>query len=363
MLTLEAALRGGAVALYLLLGIVLLRGARASPAALLGGLFALGVAAFAVESAHRLVPYDAPWMVPIRLVSLGNNAVFWLFAAACFDDEFAPSWRHGAIWLGSVVLGAWCSFGHQERACLAFEAAALVFVGLAIRLALAGKAADLVEGRRRFRTLLVIAAALYTLAIIATEVLRHGAGPSAALALTNATGLLALAAFVAYRRLVFLEAGSPIALEPPPPVVPPETVAAARPAAPALEEREEAELLAKLRRVMEEERAYREEGLGIAALAERLGVPEYRLRRLINQRLGHRNFSAFVNGFRLAEAMAALADPAQEAVPVLTIALDAGFQSIGPFNRAFKTATGMTPTEYRKAKLEVSSPSPACGGG
>lgn len=33
---------------------------------------------------------------------------------------------------------------------------------------------------------------------------------------------------------------------------------------------------------------------------------------------------------------------------MLTIALDAGFQSIGPFNRAFKADTGMTPTEYRR---------------
>ena len=32
----------------------------------------------------------------------------------------------------------------------------------------------------------------------------------------------------------------------------------------------------------------------------------------------------------------------------MTIALDAGFQSIGPFNRAFKAHTGMTPTAYRK---------------
>ena len=77
-------------------------------------------------------------------------------------------------------------------------------------------------------------------------------------------------------------------------------------------------------------------------------MPEYRLRRLINQRLGHRNFSSFVNGYRLAEATAALADPAQAEVPILTIALDAGFQSIGPFNRAFKAHTGMTPTAYRK---------------
>jgi len=75
------------------------------------------------------------------------------------------------------------------------------------------------------------------------------------------------------------------------------------------------------------------------------------LRRLINQRLGHRNFNAFVNGFRLAEALAALADPGRRDLPVLTIALTAGFQSIGPFNRAFKMATGLTPTEFRRQKL------------
>ncbi|MFI4995652.1 MAG: helix-turn-helix domain-containing protein [Hyphomicrobiales bacterium] len=47
--------------------------------------------------------------------------------------------------------------------------------------------------------------------------------------------------------------------------------------------------------------------------------------------------------------MAALADPGQASVPILTIALDAGFSSIGPFNRAFKARTGQTPSEYRRA--------------
>jgi AraC-like DNA-binding protein len=28
--------------------------------------------------------------------------------------------------------------------------------------------------------------------------------------------------------------------------------------------------------------------------------------------------------------------------------MDAGFQSLGPFNRAFKAATGLPPTEYRR---------------
>ena len=48
---------------------------------------------------------------------------------------------------------------------------------------------------------------------------------------------------------------------------------------------------------------------------------------------------------------AALADRDQAEVPILTIALDAGFGSIGPFNRAFKAHTGLTPTEYRRPHL------------
>ena len=86
-------------------------------------------------------------------------------------------------------------------------------------------------------------------------------------------------------------------------------------------------------------------------MSQSLGVQEYRLRRLINGQLGHRNFSAFVNGYRLADVETALADPAEAEVPILTIALDAGFGSIGPFNRAFKAHTGLTPTEFRRARL------------
>lgn len=114
---------------------------------------------------------------------------------------------------------------------------------------------------------------------------------------------------------------------------------------------QEAALLDALCKLMEKGKAYRDDGLSIASLSQTLGVQEYRLRRLINQQLGHRNFSAFVNGYRLTEAAAALADPGQDGVPVLTIALDAGFGSIGPFNRAFKAHTGLTPTEYRRARL------------
>jgi AraC-like DNA-binding protein len=39
-------------------------------------------------------------------------------------------------------------------------------------------------------------------------------------------------------------------------------------------------------------------------------------------------------------------------VPILTVALDAGFGSIGPFNRAFKAHTGLTPSEYRRSRFD-----------
>ncbi|HEY0052592.1 MAG TPA: helix-turn-helix domain-containing protein, partial [Caulobacteraceae bacterium] len=76
-------------------------------------------------------------------------------------------------------------------------------------------------------------------------------------------------------------------------------------------------------------------------------------------RLGYRNFNAYLNGWRLAEAKAALLDPAQREVPISTIALDAGFNSLGPFNRAFKAAEGATPSEFRE--MSRASPAPRAG--
>src|SRR4051812_24402236 len=117
---LEAALRGGAVMLFLLLALLLLRDAWRSPARRYGGLFTLGVAAYSAISAPALAALPSPWLVPLRLVSLGNPAVLWLFAAACFDDAFEESWLRGLAWLGSVGVGTYCIFGHWPYACYVF---------------------------------------------------------------------------------------------------------------------------------------------------------------------------------------------------------------------------------------------------
>ena len=113
----------------------------------------------------------------------------------------------------------------------------------------------------------------------------------------------------------------------------------------------DARLADALEHLMTRERVYRVDDLTLGVLALKLGVPEYRLRRFIHQRLGHRNFNAYVNGLRLAEARAALADPARRGASVLEIAMEAGFASIGPFNRAFKATSGVTPSEFRRGAL------------
>ena len=80
---------------------------------------------------------------------------------------------------------------------------------------------------------------------------------------------------------------------------------------------------------------------------------EAALRDLINQELGYRNFNDFLHHHRLQEAAERLA---REDLPVLTIALDCGYGSIGPFNRAFKQRHGVTPTEFRAgARLKQAS--------
>ena len=88
-------------------------------------------------------------------------------------------------------------------------------------------------------------------------------------------------------------------------------------------------------------------GLTIGALAEHLKLPEYRLRSLIHGDLGYRNFNTLLHQYRVEEVSEALADPARDDELVLTLALSAGYDSISPFNRAFRALKGMTPTQFR----------------
>lgn len=103
-------------------------------------------------------------------------------------------------------------------------------------------------------------------------------------------------------------------------------------------------LLVKIKETMEEEKLYTKPGLTIAGLAESLSIQEYRLRRIINQQLGFKNFNQFLNNYRIDEACRHLNNTSS---PISTIALDVGYASLSVFNKAFKERYEITPTEFR----------------
>lgn len=357
----DAALRGALAATALLLGAALTR-RRRHPAARIGAALMAGlvVQSFAtlpwVEQGWPLV-----WQAPLVGLSVGNSALFWLFARALFDDDFAIGPAAFGGWAAVVAVGAgFClSFGSFGPAAvptvilwLVLHWTPAVCAVLVIAATVAQWRADLVERRRRLRAFIAGAGSVYALAVAAMRLASDTGALSVEAARLDAGALL----LVVFGTAVAVLRTADEALFPKPARDRPGTASmqtrtatdAMTPAPPdALDER----IAGALDRLMTHERAYRVDDLTLGLLALKVAVPEYRLRRFINVRLGHRNFNAYVNGLRVAEARTALADPARRTASVLEIAMAAGFASIGPFNRAFKADAGVTPSEFRRAAL------------
>jgi AraC-like DNA-binding protein len=340
----DLALGAATATLLLLLAAVLFRDYRSGVAGRLGTAFALGSAAHAVTATSGFAPPVSAWHASLIAVSTGNDVVFWLFARALFDDAFELRRWHAAPWLGVVALSlANCLLLVPAQTmdprifAVAISAISLVFVVLAVGQTIASWSADLVEERRRLRVFVVVATAVYAGFNAVVQLFAPVSGSPGILATANAAILAAVVAAIAVS-LTCIKGESIFAVAQKPAAA----VASGESNTP------DRKLLDALIRLMSDERIYRHEGITIGTLATKLRVPEYKLRRLINQELGYRNFNVFLNNHRIEEAKAALADPSQAEVPVITIAMDAGFQSLGPFNRAFKATTGVTPTEYRR---------------
>ena len=366
LISIDLGLRGATVGLALMIAAILLRDRSKSIVARLSTALVIGAAAYAIRCAPTF-PSPWPWFNwPMQGLSCGTLAVFWVWASAAFDDEFALRRWHALLWAAMVALGLVAFNGRSWPVAGPAADLTLSLAGLGLALSAAGQAlstwrADLVEQRRRLRLVVVIGIAAY---IGADTLLRfsplHSAYRGAIGNVANSLGLWSLMVLSGWnlfradttglRRPVQTATDGVLASGIPQVASEPDRTRAIDPA-----------LLRRLEHLMSVERAYRREGLTIGALAITLGVSEYRLRQLINEGLGHRNFNAFLNRYRIDEAKAALADPWQREVPVLTIAMDAGFQSLGPFNRAFKAATDLTPTEFRRLAMADAASKHAIG--
>lgn len=119
---------------------------------------------------------------------------------------------------------------------------------------------------------------------------------------------------------------------------------------PIISETEDAALIQRICRYMQEQEPYLEASLTIHDLSEQVDIPVRELSLLINHRLS-KHFFDFVNEYRIKKAMALLEEPAQRKTTVLEILYEVGFNSKSSFNTVFKKFTGQTPTEYRRRNL------------
>ncbi len=106
---------------------------------------------------------------------------------------------------------------------------------------------------------------------------------------------------------------------------------------------EDREIAHNLEEMLANGQLHQDSGLNRARLAEKVGIGEHRLSRIINRSFG-KSFSALLNGWRIEEAKQRLLE---EDTAITKIAFEVGFNSIASFNRVFRENTGMSPTEFR----------------
>jgi len=108
--------------------------------------------------------------------------------------------------------------------------------------------------------------------------------------------------------------------------------------------RRESESLDKL---ITENEIFRDSGLSIDLLSEKMGLPSYKVSYLINNKY-KMGFNDFINRFRIEEAKKLLSSTEFDHYTIEAISQDVGFNSRSTFYAAFKKETGMTPSVFKE---------------
>lgn len=106
-----------------------------------------------------------------------------------------------------------------------------------------------------------------------------------------------------------------------------------------------AEIIQKLKKVMEEQKLYLMSDLTLRNVEDQLGYSSKEISHAINQSL-KKNFYQFVNEYRVDAFKQKVLDPSKAHLTLLGIAQECGFSSKATFNRVFKSISGMSPKEY-----------------
>lgn len=337
-------------------------------------LFLGTVMAYLICSHPVLTRLDAWFGVPVLSLCLMSAPALWLSVQTIFQDDYRVTWPKSLALMFALALGWMSIMGWGGLPLgLAHKAVVIAFVIATLWEILKDWRSDLVSQRRRLRAGVTAGLAGYVLVVTFVELAYMNGQAPAALAVLHIAGInlvaILLAVLIARQPLEdWLRASWPANLEHSRPqetsvlssvspapnfLVATNRASTAAPltAPPPMLDRKAA-LQQRLLHAMGEGRAYAREGLTLAQLADQLDTSPVQLREAINENLGYRNFNDFLHHYRIDEAAQRLT---VQDLPILSIALDVGYGSIGPFNRAFKQLKGMTPSEFRSAVTIVDS--------
>ncbi len=105
-------------------------------------------------------------------------------------------------------------------------------------------------------------------------------------------------------------------------------------------------LVSSLKNLFVQEEMYLHKTISLEIIAEKLNTSPRKLSQAINEN-ELKNFSEFVNHYRIEKAKQLLSEPDSIKQKIATIAYDCGFGNVTSFNLAFKAATQLTPSAYR----------------
>lgn len=350
LVSVDLVLRAATVALSAAAALAIVLRPRANRVATLAALVVAGIGVFMIASAPGVYAALGLGAFLFNAWCLATPAIVWMLAMALFREDARLAGWHLAL-AGAMVavtmagdygrfrLGPLADSPELARALLlAGRGAAVLLLFAACAMAAAHWREDLVEERRRARAGFIALFGAAFVMLAGSEFVFKGQGAPLGILVVGHGILLALS--FALLQLIARGRFSELLCEAPGPRAA-AALAIVRP------DGAEADLARVVVDAMAAGRLWKREKLGIAELAAVLHTQEYRLRRAINRHLGYRNFNDFLHDYRLKEAASRLADPSEAHLPVLSIALDCGYGSIGPFNRAFRARFGMTPTQYR----------------
>lgn len=112
-----------------------------------------------------------------------------------------------------------------------------------------------------------------------------------------------------------------------------------------LKEEDVRKIGAKLDILLRQEKLFKDSELSLTSLAAAVGVTPHQLSEYLN-RIEKKRFTAFINGYRIAEAKALFA--ADTKANNIIVARETGFNSDTHFHFVFQSVAGISPGEFRR---------------